>query len=257
MKKSIKISHLVVNGCSFAYCSGLDNVKEQGWPGIVAKKLGVPVVNLAIRGSGNDGIFRRTYEYFFLNSVHNNFPFFINTMSFSGRREEFFVKFNNNYLNNLVIMTLKGENDFEKMMLDNLTTDEGMFFSERTKLLYWSACIELFKNHNIPYLISDFIPTEEKFLDKLKKKLPNQFDFVYKDLNKINNLNDVAANYDRLPSGHFGPIAQQVLAEYIYNSIIERYEFEKVSADFTSLQTFINITPGIHGFEHSTDWINV
>ena len=90
MKPNVKLSHLVVNGCSFTYCQGLENPAEQGWPALLANKLKVPVVNLAIPGSGNDAIFRRTYEYFYLNKKHNNFPLFINVWSFSGSREEFF-----------------------------------------------------------------------------------------------------------------------------------------------------------------------
>lgn len=248
MKKSIKISHLVVNGCSYAYCSGLENIREQGWPSLVAKKLNVPIVNLAVRGSGNDGIFRRTYEYFFLNQPLNNFPFCINTMSFSGRREEFFVTFNNMHLNDILITTLKGDNDFEKMMLNNLTTDEGMLFAERKKLLFWTACLELFENHDIPYLTSDFIPTEKKYLDKLKDIFPNQYKFVHENKNKLNNLNEVAGNYDRVMSGHFGPIAQQVLAEYIYNSIIERYDIEVVAPEsgFVDLESYYTNTPNLH-----------
>ena len=61
----LEISHLVVNGCSFTYCQGLESPNTQGWPALLAKKLNVPVVNLAAPGSSNDGIYRRTYDYFY------------------------------------------------------------------------------------------------------------------------------------------------------------------------------------------------
>ena len=38
------ITHLVVNGCSWTYCQGLDDPKTQGWPALLAKKLGVEVL---------------------------------------------------------------------------------------------------------------------------------------------------------------------------------------------------------------------
>lgn len=240
MKQKIKISHLVTNGCSFTYCSGLENVKEQGWPALVAKKLQVPIVNLAIRGSGNDGIFRRTYEYFFLNQPYNNHPFFINAWSFAGRREEFFVEFNDIYINDIITFTIHGDTDFEKMMLKNLLTDEGMLFAERKKLLYWAACIQLFKNNNLPYLTSAFIPVQEKFLKKLKNLYPDQYKLVYEDNNRLENFNAIAEGYDKVLSGHFGPIAQQVLADYIFNCLLERYDFEIVPATngFVDLETY-------------------
>jgi hypothetical protein len=57
------ITHLVVNGCSWTYCQGLEDPKNQGWPKLLADQLGCEVVNLAIPGTGNDTIHRRTYEY--------------------------------------------------------------------------------------------------------------------------------------------------------------------------------------------------
>jgi hypothetical protein len=50
----IDVTHLVVNGCSWTYGTGLAHPKEQAWPALLAKQLGVPLVNLAIQGSGND-----------------------------------------------------------------------------------------------------------------------------------------------------------------------------------------------------------
>ena len=56
----MEISHLVVNGCSFTRCQGITNPDIDGWPALLAKKLNVPVVNLAKNGSGCDGIYLRT-----------------------------------------------------------------------------------------------------------------------------------------------------------------------------------------------------
>lgn len=86
----IEISHLVVNGCSLTYCQELEDPKAQGWPALLAKKLGVPVVNLAYCGSGNDGIARRSMEYFYKDKKFNNKPFYIHAWSYLARREDIF-----------------------------------------------------------------------------------------------------------------------------------------------------------------------
>jgi len=88
MRTDIEISHLVVNGCSHTYCQGIHNPKINGWPAIVANRLGVPLVNLGARGSGCDGILRRTYDYFYRDLKNNNKPFYVIGWTGGTRREE-------------------------------------------------------------------------------------------------------------------------------------------------------------------------
>ena len=83
----MQVSHLVVNGCSWTYGSELDSPEEESWPKLVANKLGIPVVNLAIPGSGNDSILRRTSEYLFQNLAFNSKPLVIIAWSQITRRE--------------------------------------------------------------------------------------------------------------------------------------------------------------------------
>jgi len=87
----LEISHLVVNGDSFTYCQGLENPMEVGWPALLAKKLNVPVVNLALRGSNNNSIVRRTYEYFYMDK--NTKPFYIIGFSHATREEDIIQSF--------------------------------------------------------------------------------------------------------------------------------------------------------------------
>jgi hypothetical protein len=63
----LKITHVVTIGCSWTYCQGLDSPSTQGWPALVAKKLNVPLVNLAVPGVGNDFIHRVSHEYIYKN----------------------------------------------------------------------------------------------------------------------------------------------------------------------------------------------
>lgn len=247
MKPNVKLSHLVVNGCSFTYCQGLENPAEQGWPALLANKLKVPVVNLAIPGSGNDAIFRRTYEYFYLNKKYNNFPLFINVWSFSGRREEFFSEYKGSQVNDFVVLDFQGQNPIEKEVVYNLLTSKGMISAERKKLLYWAACIELFKNNKMPYLMSDTFPIEPNYLKELEEEFPDQVKQVYDDKNKVTNISTLAGKEPHLPCGHYGESANQVIAKYFYDLLIDRYNMYITRVDkFTDLNEYRTNTVGMH-----------
>lgn len=249
MRPSIKVSHLVVNGCSFTYCQGLENPAEQGWPALFAKKLKVPVVNLAIPGSGNDGIFRRSYEYFYLNQSHNNHPLFINVWSFSARREEFFIDYNNNRFSDFVPLDLQGKNPIEKEVVLNLSSETGMYFAERRKLLYWASVIQLYKNNKVPYLMSDTFPPKEIYLKRLKENFPNQVDLVYKDKCKTKDLNElvISYQYEKLPCGHYGPKANIAIAQYLYDTLTNMYDVYITKCDnYTDLESYYTNSPIHH-----------
>lgn len=233
MKQQIKISHLVTNGCSFTYCQGIENPRENGWPALIAKRLGVPVVNLASKGSGNDAIFRRTYEYFYLNKPFNNNPFWITAWSFSVRREEFFTTYRGLPLDEFQTIDLKSGGTLEKEIVFNAMTDKGMIACERKKMLYWAACLELFKSNNIPYLTTDYMPnSDESIYHFLKEQFATQYNTVYHDNNKIANFIDLTKPFaeDRLPCGHDGPKAMVALADYAYEQIMARYDVTIVPA---------------------------
>jgi hypothetical protein len=257
MKQKIQISHLVTNGCSFTYCQGLENPREQGWPALIAKKLGVPVVNLASKGSGNDAIFRRTYEYFYLNKHLNNKPFYITAWSFCVRREEFFATYRGLPLEDFQTIDLSSGGTMEKEIVFNAMTDKGMVACERKKMLYWAACLELFKSNNIPYLTTDYMPNSDESIYKiLQQKFPTQFESVYNDSNKIANFVNLAKPFadDRLPCGHDGPKAMAVLADYAYEQIMARYDVEVVPATngFIDLDTYYTDTELMH---KANEWL--
>ena len=84
---NLKISHLVVNGCSYTYGHGICDPVNNGWASIIAKRLGVPLVNLAIPGQGNTAVYRKTMQYFYKDLLYDNNPFYIHAYSQSSRRE--------------------------------------------------------------------------------------------------------------------------------------------------------------------------
>lgn len=258
MKKPIEITHLVTNGCSFTYCQGLEDPKTQGWPALVAKKLGVPVINLAARGSGNDAIFRRNYEYFYLNKNLDNKPFWITAWSFAARREEYFDTYRDLPLNDFQTLSLKDGNTLEKEIVMNIMTPKGLLACERKKMLHWAACLELFKNNNIPYLITEYMPTlDEAIIDYLRINFPTQYNTVYEDDNKITNLSQFSKLYSQhqLPCGHDGLPAMEPIANYVYEQITKRYDVTVKAPEkgFVDLEGYRTDTEGMH---ESNVWRN-
>ena len=245
----MEFSHLVVNGCSFTYCQGLEDPATQGWPALLSKKIGVPVVNLAIPGCGNDAIMRTTYRYFYKNLRHHNNPLYIVVLSHSSRKEQFFrYRSGAEYYDyrglvlddkameaatrRFVQPTIELDKLYDILYAKQLDLDE----CERMKLTYAASILNLFKAHNVSYLLSDYIPGHHDDLDKLKNDHPAMFEYVMSDAYKLEDFNRLTMNLPRLPCGHDGLEAQEVLAEYCYNEIIKRYgDVTHIAMPYTKL----------------------
>jgi hypothetical protein len=115
MKQEITISHLVVNGCSLTYGEGLEDPSTQAWPALLAKKLNVPVVNIAMGGTGNHRIYRKTVDYFFKDTDSN--PFYIIGMSSCTRIEQYIKPLSDYLALNLINNPFNGlwEHQFLKL----------------------------------------------------------------------------------------------------------------------------------------------
>ena len=248
---TLEVSHLVVNGCSLTYCQGLDKPNEQGWPALLGKKLGVPVVNLAIGGSSNDAIFRKTAEYVHKNLVTNSKPFFIVAFSGALRREIFLksYKFHDDSSNYLI--------DFASSSVDYLCSlldlpenidelnykyiiDLSFFAAERSKLLNWVSTINLFKAHNISYFTTDYLPTsDEKIMKMITDNYKELNDYIHKDYQRLQDFYTLTSHLKKLPCNHDGYEAQEVIANYVYNQLISRYStIISVPAQYLELQEF-------------------
>ena len=176
-----EITHLVTNGCSFTYCQGLDNPREQGWPALVAKKLGVPVVNLALKGCGNDSIHRRTYEYVYENLPTGSKPLVIIGWSQYWRQEQWFNTFPYGTVNEfndyrIIAMPDNSPNGPEEKNLLEHWNDENFY---RKSMIYKLSLTSLFKSLNIPYIMSDYADDfKYQGLDESHAKLPNMVSSV-------------------------------------------------------------------------------
>lgn len=242
----IEISHLVVDGCSYAYCQGLENPHIDGWPALLAKKIGVPVVNLALGGASMDAIHRRQYDYFYLSQ---NFykkrtitpkPFCIISLTHATRREEFFEQYYNSQLNNRYVgLDLTPDlQELEKIIsaLDinpkNLPAyfEFGHFFNANLytmtlrKLHYWDSIRQLFQNNKVNYCIFDYMPTIGDNIELLlHQNSYNLLVSLYGDKHYYGNMNEITQNYPKLPCMHDGLEAQHVVCDHIYNNIKNNY----------------------------------
>lgn len=239
---ALEISHLVTNGCSFTYCQGLYDPPTEGWPRLLAEKLGVPVVNIATPGSSNDGIHRRTYDYFYKNLPNRSKPLFVVAMSQNTRREEYLIEnqygMYQDYSNICVHDNLALSKEIYRNM-DQL----GVCFMQVKKLIQWQSIINLFESTNTTYVTSDYIP-DTSHNDVINKYINTHYSelnySVRSNPNTLKNFVDITKNYPKaLDNGHDGKEAQVVLAEYIYNQLIKRYgEIKIIDGDFLSLKTY-------------------
>ncbi len=226
----MEISHLVVAGCSWTYCQGLDDPKTQGWPALVAKELNVPVVNLAKPGIGNDAIHRRTYEYAFEDLHNNNNPLYIICWTQTWRREAWCRQlYNKGEKNGYYAVAFphkdKPLNNLERATLD--TWDEEDFY--RKLMLHRLSLDSLFKSKNIPYYSSFFAEEEynngynncEEIIADVKERFSNTISYLSSNSNRLHDFFRIAAPYPKLPCGHEGVDGNKAIAEYLL-SILEK-----------------------------------
>lgn len=253
---TIKISHLVVNGCSFTYCQGLKKPSEQGWPAILAKKLNVPVVNISCKGSGNDSILRRTTQYFYKDN-YKNFPFYIVCFSQALRREEYVIKYQNKDINGFYQLSSFSTEPIEKALYENYN-ERGIISQEEKKLIYWASVVNLFKSNNINYLVSDFMPEHDtKIYDAVKQKNAHLVDILHNDVYNVKDLNSVTKNLPKLPCGHDGYEAQDFIAEFFFRKIQEKYnDFIHVSENYIKTKDFLPVYAESDYLRQGNDWCN-
>lgn len=230
LEYSVNISHLVTVGCSFTYCQGLPDILNQGWPALLARKLNIPVVNLAVPGIGNDAIHRITYEYIYQNLPTNSKPLVIVAWSQYWRREAWY-KEKNDY--NIISFPDESPKDhYQYALLENWSEED--FFRKTT--LYKLSLVNLLKNHNIPFLITDF--TAEYDIDHNTRQKYTEMTSGIK--NSIKNFFEITAHLPKLPCGHHGIEAQKELSEYTFSEIKNNFGYiTPIDKPFLKLQEYI------------------
>lgn len=251
----IDITHLVVNGCSWTYCQGLDDPKTQGWPSLVAKYLGVEVVNLAVPGCGNDAIHRRTYEYVYENLPTGSKPFFIIAWSQYWRRETWHNKFlgykDYNDYSLVSLPDAEPETNAERALLDDWN---DLDFYRRT-YLYKLSLMNLFKVNNIPYLMGDYsCDNDSSIIEELRNRFPSMIDTVLNNPKQVRRFDEITGLSPKLPCGHDGVEAQGVLSSYINSEIKRQYrKINVVPSNYLTLKDF-RLTNKLDSRENNTVW---
>lgn len=242
----IEISHLVVDGCSLAYCQGLENPHIDGWPALLAKRLGVPVVNLALGGASMDAIHRRQFDYFYESQSFYKQrdikakPFQIISLTYATRREEFFEEhYTNHEINRYWGLDLSPDLKKLEEIISSLDPSPRMrpayveyahfmnvdiYAMTVRKLHYWDSIRQLFQNNNLNYLIFDYMPTLHNKAELILQQNHYQLlESLYHDPNYYGEMSKVTKDYPKLPCNHDGLEAQQVACDYLYDKMIQQY----------------------------------
>lgn len=233
----LEITHLVTIGCSFTYCQGLTSPSTQGWPALVAKKLNVPLVNLALPGVGNDFIHRVSHEYIYRNLPTNSKPLFVVAWSQYWRWEQWVKEHYGN----------TRYDDYAPFMLPNKSNKKFEFYFEnfndrncyRKTFLYKLSLMNLFKVMNIPYMMTEYandMDAEHDFL----KDLTYMTDIIDSDIYKIEGFYKISQDgQPKLPCGHDGEKTQITIASYTLSQIDRLFpNLSIIDGEFFTLSQF-------------------
>ena len=216
----LEVSHIVTVGCSWTYCQGLPDILNQGWPALVARELNIPLVNLAVPGSGNDGIHRRTYEYIYENLPTGSKPLVIIGWSQYWRREGWYNHgVNNSQYNDYqgILLPKNKPSDYYEYTVLEYWNEEDFF---RKTLLYKLSLINLLENHNIPFLMTEMADPGYFSYEELMRKFPEMNAGMK---NSMKNYYEITRGFPKLPCGHEGIEANKIFATETINEIQNRF----------------------------------
>lgn len=237
--KHIKISHLVVNGCSYTYGHGISDPIKDGWASIIAKRLGVPLINLAVPGQGNQAIFRRTNRYFYKDLFNDNNPFYIHAYSQASRREAY-ISSENRYV------IVGGEGNMAQVEKEIIRESDDFYYclAEQEKLHIWASINHLLDTHDVPHLMADYMPCcngkTEQWIEDNETILKNE---LYLHNGKLENFNMVTHDFEKTICQHETVAGHKHLADYIWKEFNKRYTYEVVEKDCATLHDILIIPP--------------
>lgn len=254
----MKFTHILTNGCSWTYGDELENPRQQAWPALLANRLKIPLVNIAVKGSGNDAICRRTIEYLYQNLSTRSKPLVILAWSQITRKEAWDEKFLS--YQPIACIDHKNLSHTEKSYLENW----NMFDHYTRNLISKISLISVLENLNIPYFIG---PYENSELDYLKKEADEQTKQQFLEMSKSidNNPNvwktpliDYCSNTRKFPNGHEMPEGHQIISNVVFNGLLERFQsVEHVNGQFLTAKQFSQVNRDFKHQGHSFhDWLD-
>lgn len=235
----LTISHLVVNGCSYTYGHGIDNPTKDGWPALVAKELGVPLINLAFPGQGNQAIFRKTMNYFLHDLGNDNNPFYIHAYTQSARRELYHAT--DKWGGPLQIYRLiDGSDDTGTPLMKEAllqTDDYGYCLFELEKWQQWVAINSLLDAHNVNHFHTNYMPqTDGNTVEWFDTNFFHIKANIESHPGKLKNFNVVTKELPKTPCQHETEKGHRCVADYIMSQIHKRYtEIEVVEQKHSTL----------------------
>ena len=237
---NLKISHLVVNGCSYTYGHGIEDPIKNGWASIVAKRLGVPLINLAIPGQGNTAIYRRTMQYFYKNLFNDNNPFYIHAYSQSSRREAY-------HQETQEFRVVAGGTDISQLEKEIILTSDEYYYCllAQDKLQRWASINHLLDMHNISHFSTDYMPECDPiicdFIDTNELILKNELD---SHPSKLQDFNIITKDFEKTPCLHETEEGHKHLADYIWKEIETRYDdIEVINLPYAKLHDILICSP--------------
>lgn len=246
----LDISHLVVNGCSYTYGHGIENPIDNAWPSLVAKKLGVPLINLAIPGQSNYAVQDRTFKYFFKDLYNDNNPFYIHAYTQSQRREFYLAK---DYAGSpYQDYSLLDSGDYGKITRMEkeiiLETDEYCLnLLEEKKFHIWHSINGLLDSYNVNHFSTDYMQNTDGSIEEWIRKhhyvLKAELDSHH---SRLINFNALTYDIEKTPCLHETEEGHIIIAEYVYKQIQRRYnDINVVDKPFAKLKDIYVEPPSV------------
>ena len=229
-----KFTHLIVNGCSFAYSQGLEY--SQKWSYLLGGELHLPLILLATPGASNDRIKRTTIEFLMANQhlPKEEFnPLCIICFTQSERREEWaehqdkpssvFFPYDFKELENYKSRTNSAFAEWSSALLHNMNRPT-MLWNIRKKYLCWYETVCCVEHMNYTCLTTDYFPEVDELL--FTEFCTDNF-LLHAQIDngehRLENFEELTRDMEPLECGHDGIDAQDVLCKYLRKVIDTRF----------------------------------
>ena len=258
LNKTLEISHLVVNGCSYTYGQGIDNPIKDAWASIVARELGVPLVNLARPGQGNSPIQRRTLEYFFKDLYNYNNPFYIHAYSQSAR-QEIYVSTDGvgNITQSYVLLDSSAKDNITEQEKEVLIHSDSYKYRllEKGKWEIWASINAILDTYNVNHFSTNYMPqTDGDIREWMETNFFSLKSEVDTHPSRLQDFNGITMDLVKTPCLHETEEGHIMIADYILSQIHKNYDtIEVKELPHAVLSDILVLTP--HAQQIQDDYI--